>query len=56
MNMVRYWKGQYAVCLTPRLIEEVLKSTQYKNPNIVVDPDFLKWDPPARRLQKLTKK
>ena len=54
MNMVRYWKGQYAVCLTLKLVEEVLRSI--KRPNLVVDTDYLKWTPPARRLPKLAKK
>jgi histone acetyltransferase MYST1 len=54
--MVRYWKGQYAVCLTPKLIEEVLKSSQYKRPSITVDPNYLRWEPPHRRPQKLNKK
>jgi len=56
LNMVRYWKGQYAVCLMPKLIDEVLKSSQYKRPSIIVDPEFLKWEPPSRKSSKSTKK
>uniref|UniRef100_A0A674GRK7 Histone acetyltransferase n=1 Tax=Taeniopygia guttata TaxID=59729 RepID=A0A674GRK7_TAEGU len=34
LNMVKYWKGQHVICVTPRLVEEHLKSAQYKKPPI----------------------
>lgn len=34
LNMVKYWKGQHVICVTPKLVEEHLKSAQYKRPPI----------------------
>ncbi|XP_033367628.1 histone acetyltransferase KAT8-like [Parus major] len=34
LNMVKYWKGQHVICVTPKLVEEHLKSAQYKKPPI----------------------
>ncbi|KAG7267946.1 hypothetical protein CRUP_017012 [Coryphaenoides rupestris] len=36
LNMVKYWKGQHVICVTPKLVEEHLKSAQYKKPPITV--------------------
>ncbi|KAK7452241.1 hypothetical protein BaRGS_00039769 [Batillaria attramentaria] len=55
MNMVKYWKGQHVVCVTPKLVEEHLKSAQYKRPCITVDPQCLRWQPP-KKVPKLSKK
>ncbi|KAK7938526.1 hypothetical protein WMY93_001852 [Mugilogobius chulae] len=56
LNMVKYWKGQHVICVTPKLVEEHLKSAQYKKPPITVDTQCLKWAPPKTRQAKLTKK
>ncbi|XP_017494743.1 PREDICTED: histone acetyltransferase KAT8-like [Rhagoletis zephyria] len=48
MNMVKYWKGQHVICVTPKLVEEHLKQEGQKVPRLVVDPAALKWTPPAR--------
>lgn len=56
LNMVKYWKGQHVICVTPKLVEEHLKSAQYKKPPITVDTQCLKWAPPKIRQVKLTKK
>ncbi|OXB53734.1 hypothetical protein ASZ78_001823, partial [Callipepla squamata] len=37
LNMVKYWKGQHVICVTPKLVEEHLKSAQYKKPPITDD-------------------
>jgi len=42
LNIVKYWKGQHLICVTPKLIEEHLKSGQYKKPRISVDPACLR--------------
>lgn len=55
MNMVKYWKGQHVVCVTPKLVEEHLKSAQYKQPPITVDPPCLRWEPP-KKMSKVSKK
>ena len=55
LNMVKYWKGQHVICVTPKLVEEHLKSSQYKKPRLNVDPSCLRWTPPKRSV-KVTKK
>lgn len=42
LNMVKYWKGQHVICVTPKLVEEHLKSAQYKKPPITG-----RWGAPA---------
>ncbi|XP_051865922.1 histone acetyltransferase KAT8-like [Pristis pectinata] len=56
LNMVKYWKGQHVICVTPKLVEEHLKSAQYKKPPITVDSICLKWAPPKHKQLKLSKK
>ncbi|XP_043955871.1 histone acetyltransferase KAT8 isoform X1 [Gambusia affinis] len=56
LNMVKYWKGQHVICVTPKLVEEHLKSAQYKKPPITVDTMCLKWAPPKNKQAKLSKK
>ena len=45
LNMVKYWKGQHVICVTPKLVEEHLKSAQYRKPQITVDTSALRWTP-----------
>lgn len=40
LNMVKYWKGQHVICVTPKLVEEHLKSAQYKKPPITGKSTF----------------
>ncbi|KAG1968061.1 histone acetyltransferase KAT8 [Pimephales promelas] len=56
LNMVKYWKGQHVICVTPKLVEEHLKSAQYKKPPITVDTHCLKWAPPKHKQAKFSKK
>ncbi|MCI4384712.1 hypothetical protein PGIGA_G00041900 [Pangasianodon gigas] len=56
LNMVKYWKGQHVICVTPKLVEEHLKSAQYKKPPITVDTLCLKWAPPKHKQGKFSKK
>lgn len=44
MNMVKYWKGQHVICVTPKLVEECLRSSQFKKPRISVDVSCLRWN------------
>ena len=55
LNMVKYWKGQHVICVTPKQVEEHLKSAQYKRPTITVDASSLRWTPP-RKVPKTNKK
>lgn len=55
LNMVKYWKGQHVICVTPKVVEEHMKSAQYRKPLLTVDTDFLRWAPPCKKV-KVTKK
>ncbi|XP_071443025.1 histone acetyltransferase KAT8 isoform X1 [Hetaerina americana] len=48
MNMVKYWKGQHVICVTPKLVEEHIRSSQFKRPRLTVDGDQLNWTPPRK--------
>jgi len=53
LNMVKYWKGQHVVCVTPKLVEEHLKQMPvFKKPRITVDVSFLKWSPPYKKIKQ----
>jgi len=52
LNLVKYWKGQHVICVTPKLIEEHLKSAEYKKPSLTVDRDALKWTPAKKPNKK----
>ncbi|XP_063988251.1 histone acetyltransferase KAT8-like [Diachasmimorpha longicaudata] len=56
MNMVKYWKGQHVICVTPKLVEEHIKSSQYKRPRLAVDSTALRWGAPPRKNVKSGKK
>lgn len=62
LNMVKYWKGQHVVCVTPKLVEEHIRDTQqFKRPLIAVDSAQLRWTPPRcassqNKLQRPVKK
>jgi len=53
LNLVKYWKGQHVICVTPKLIEEHLKSAEYKKPRLTVDNSCLRWNPPKKGARKL---
>jgi len=55
LNLIRYWKGQKVISITPKVIDELMNSTQYKRPAIAVDPAYLRWTPPKKH-PKMTKK
>ena len=44
LNLIKYWKGQHVICVTPRLIEEHLRS-QPKKAVVEIDPTHLRWTP-----------
>ena len=52
LNLVKYWKGQHVICVTPKLIEEHLKSAEYKKPSLTVDINSLRWNPPKKPNKK----
>ncbi|CAM6000131.1 unnamed protein product, partial [Sphagnum balticum] len=56
LNMVKYWKGQHVICVTPKLVDEHLKSAQYKRPRLTVDVSCLRWSAPKKLTIKACKK
>ncbi|XP_076317762.1 histone acetyltransferase KAT8-like isoform X1 [Tachypleus tridentatus] len=51
LNLVKYWKGQHVICVTPKLVEEHLRSAQYKRPRLTVDSEYLRWCPPRKHMK-----
>ena len=52
LNMVKYWKGQHVICVTPKLVEEHIRSAQYRKPMMCVDAECLRWQPPKKLAKK----
>lgn len=50
MKMVKYWKGQHVICVTPKTIIEHLQLPQFKRPKLMVDSTYLRWVPQKRVL------
>uniref|UniRef100_A0A915HGE2 Histone acetyltransferase n=1 Tax=Romanomermis culicivorax TaxID=13658 RepID=A0A915HGE2_ROMCU len=55
MNMTKYWKGQHVVCVTPKLIEDCVRSEVFKKPVLEVDLSCLTWTP-AKKFEVAKKK
>jgi len=53
LNLIKYWKGQYIISVTPRVLEDHLKSMNGQRPFRAVDATLLRWAPhpypPAKR-------
>ncbi|CAK1547357.1 unnamed protein product [Leptosia nina] len=49
MNMVKYWKGQHVVCVTPKMVAEQFSSSHFKKPRLTIDPDAIRWTPPLKQ-------
>ena len=56
LNLVKYWKGQHVICVTPKLVEEHLRSSEYKRPLLTVDTGMIRWQPPRKPQQHKVKK
>jgi len=56
MNMVKYWKGQHIICVIPKMVEELIKSAQFKKPRLVVDTSTIRWAPQRKMYNKNTVK
>lgn len=55
LGMIKYWKGQHVICITPKLIEEKLQSMECRRPKITVDVSLLKYEPPKKQLNCVSK-
>lgn len=51
LNMVKYWKGQHVICVTPKLVEDHLKAYPLKQPAINIDRSCLRWSPPYKKIK-----
>lgn len=49
LNMVKYWKGSHIICVTPKLVEDFLKSSAFKRPKLLCDPTRIKWSSNNKR-------
>jgi histone acetyltransferase MYST1 len=55
LNLIKYWKGQHIISVTPKVIEEHLKLSQKKNTGPLIDPKCLHWTPMQDDTVKKTK-
>jgi len=46
LNLIRYWKGQHIISVTPQVLEEHLKLSS-KRQRHTIDPKALHWTPPT---------
>ena len=54
LNLIKYWKGQHVICVTPKVIEEHIRSIECrKRPTIHIDTSLLRWMPAKKnKVQK----
>ncbi|KAK3792344.1 hypothetical protein RRG08_046653 [Elysia crispata] len=48
LNLIRYWKGNHILCVTPKLIEELYQKI-CKKPALTVDSTCLRWEKPSSK-------
>eukprot|EP00242_Pyramimonas_sp_CCMP2087_P014883 CAMPEP_0198207764 /NCGR_PEP_ID=MMETSP1445-20131203/11191_1 /TAXON_ID=36898 /ORGANISM="Pyramimonas sp., Strain CCMP2087" /LENGTH=462 /DNA_ID=CAMNT_0043880909 /DNA_START=74 /DNA_END=1462 /DNA_ORIENTATION=- len=46
LHLIKYWKGQYIISVTPKIIEEHLKTVP-DQPHSALIPENLNWTPPV---------
>ena len=51
LNIVKYWKGQHVISVTPKQVEEIIRTSQYKPPILAVDPDALRWQSASKKIK-----
>ena len=54
MGLIKYWKGQHLISVSPKVIEEHLSRQANRN-FIVFDESKLNWVPPAKEPQAARK-
>ena len=45
LSLLKWWKGQHIISVTPKLIEEHLRACRAHNRALDVDPSRLNWVP-----------
>lgn len=56
MNMLRYWKGEHLLCVTPKMIEEFLNEHQNIKTEPMVDASLIQMTPPPEEPSHKRKK
>lgn len=49
LNMVKYWKGSHIICVTPKLVEDFLKSSSFKRPRLLCDSEKIRYNNQRKR-------
>jgi histone acetyltransferase MYST1 len=52
LKMVKYWKGQHVICISPKTVMEYVTTCGLSEPKILVDGSAIRWDPPRRPSKK----
>ncbi|CAG0919836.1 unnamed protein product [Notodromas monacha] len=52
LKMVKYWKGQHVICISPKNVLEYVATCGLSEPRIQVDPAAIRWDPPKKPSKK----
>lgn len=48
LGLIKYWRGENIICVTPKQVEDLLRSIEPKRrPQIEVDENCLVWQPPS---------
>jgi len=50
LHLIKYWKGQHIISVTPKVVEEHMKTFQRKTR--LIDPSALQWTPPTFEKSK----
>ena len=56
LSLIKYWKGQHIVCVTPKQIEDHLKTIAPKRPIIEVEPYYLMGETCEKYLKSCSAK
>eukprot|EP01119_Soliformovum_irregulare_P014686 TRINITY_DN4031_c0_g1_i1.p1 TRINITY_DN4031_c0_g1~~TRINITY_DN4031_c0_g1_i1.p1 ORF type:complete len:413 (+),score=92.44 TRINITY_DN4031_c0_g1_i1:42-1241(+) len=51
LNLIKYWKGQHIISVTPKIIEEHLKNAG-KQDSVKIEPKNIHWTPPTPPAHK----
>jgi histone acetyltransferase MYST1 len=43
LNLIKYWKGQHIISVTPKIIEQHMKNMEKRT--VRIDPDAIHWTP-----------
>lgn len=55
-SLCQFWKGSWAVCVNPKIINQFLESDAYRAPSIAINPSGFEWDGPPHMDRNRGKK